>query len=69
MKGVRGMVVPVTIKVFDLLGRELTAIVNEQLKPGTYEVEWDGTNYPSGVYFYRINAGNFTETKMMALLK
>jgi hypothetical protein len=63
----------VRLTIYDLLGREVTVIVNQQLTPGTYEVEWDGTNYPSGVYFYRlyITGGTtlFTNTKKMVLLK
>jgi photosystem II stability/assembly factor-like uncharacterized protein len=63
----RGMSVRLTI--YDLLGRDVATLVNEQLKPGTYEIEWDGTNYPSGVYFYRLIAGDFNEVKRMVLLK
>jgi len=37
--------------IYDILGREIATLVNEQLKSGTYVVEWDGTNYPSGIYF------------------
>jgi len=67
----------VKLVVYDILGREVATLVNQPLQPGTYEVDFDGTNYPSGVYFYRITAGNpstssgqsFTETKKMVLLK
>jgi photosystem II stability/assembly factor-like uncharacterized protein len=55
--------------VFDLLGREVTTLVNEELKPGTYEADWDGSNFSSGVYFYKLVAGDFTETKKMVLMK
>jgi len=55
--------------VYDILGSEVTALVNEQLKPGTYEIEFDGTNYPSGVYFYKLFAAGYTETKRMVLMK
>jgi hypothetical protein len=57
------------LKIFDVLGREITTLVNEKLKPGTYEVEWNGSNYPSGVYFYKIYAKNYTETRKMVLIK
>jgi Secretion system C-terminal sorting domain/Domain of unknown function (DUF5122) beta-propeller len=57
------------LKIYDILGREATTLVNEQLKPGTYEVEWDASIYPSGVYFYKLTAGDFTETKKMVLIK
>jgi hypothetical protein len=62
----------VVLKVFDLLGKELETLVNESAlggQPGTYEVQWDGTNYPSGVYFYKLITKGFTETKKMFLIK
>jgi photosystem II stability/assembly factor-like uncharacterized protein len=59
----------VKIIVYDLLGREVSTLVNEQLKAGTYEVEWDGSFYSSGVYFYTIEADNFAETKKMVFIK
>jgi Secretion system C-terminal sorting domain/Domain of unknown function (DUF5122) beta-propeller len=59
----------VTIKVFDILGKEIAALVNQHLLPGIYEVDWDAVNYPSGVYLYRIAAGEFSVSKKMILLK
>ena len=59
----------VVIKVFDILGKEITTLMNEQKLAGTYELTWNASNLPSGVYFYRLNAGEFTETKKMILLK
>jgi photosystem II stability/assembly factor-like uncharacterized protein len=59
----------VRLIIYDILGREVTTLVNEQLKPGTYEVEWDGTKYSSGVYYYTLTAGTFSETKKMVLIK
>ena len=41
----------------------------KRLNPGTYEVEWDGSNYPSGVYFYKLITDEFSETKKMVLIK
>ncbi|MGH2575623.1 MAG: T9SS type A sorting domain-containing protein, partial [Ignavibacteria bacterium] len=63
--------VPRTVRliIFDILGREVAVLVNEELKPGTYEVEWDGTNFPSSVYFYRLQTGEYSESKTMMLLK
>jgi hypothetical protein len=59
----------VRLAVYDILGRQVATLVNEQLSPGVYEIEWDASDYPSGVYFYKlITAGN-TETKKMALIK
>jgi len=59
----------VKITVYNLLGREMETLVNEILKPGTYEVEFDGTNYPSGVYFYRLEIDSYSETRKLMLLK
>jgi hypothetical protein len=58
-----------TLLVYDIRGREVAALVNEKLNPGTYEVEWDGSNYSSGVYFYKLIAGDFSDTRKMVLLK
>jgi len=59
----------VTLKVFDLLGREITMLVNETLAPGAYQVQWDAASLPSGIYFYTIHAGSFVETRRMILMK
>jgi hypothetical protein len=59
----------VTLNVLDLLGRELATLVNEEKQPGTYTVQFDGRELASGVYFYRLHAGNFIETKKIVLLK
>ena len=59
----------VKLKVYDVLGREAATLVNEKLKPGTYEISWDGSNYSSGVYFYRLQSDKFSETKKSVLLK
>jgi carboxypeptidase T len=59
----------VKIKVFDVLGREVTSLVNQNLQPGSYEVEFNALNYPTGVYFYRIVANGFSDVKKMALIK
>lgn len=58
-----------SLKVFDILGREVATLVNEQLNPGTYSVEWYAGEYPSGIYFYRLQTGKFTDTKRMTLIK
>jgi hypothetical protein len=59
----------VSIKVYDLLGREVAVLVSKNLKQGTYEVQFDASRLSSGVYFYRMDAGNFTGTKKMLLIK
>jgi hypothetical protein len=65
-RGGGGMTV---LKVFDVLGKEIETLVNEKLSPGTYEATWDASKYPSGVYFYRLTADDFSETKKMLLTK
>ncbi len=59
----------VKIRVYDVQGREVQTVVNERLNAGKYEVMFDGGGLTSGIYFYRLSAGNFTETKRMILLK
>jgi len=59
----------VILKVFDLLGKEVAVLVNERQTPGTYEVKFDGTNLPSGVYHYRVTTENYSKTRRMVLLK
>ena len=59
----------VTIKIYNVLGRQIKTFVNEEKPAGDYIVEFNGNNLPSGVYFYQIQAGNFIETKKMLLIK
>ena len=59
----------VSLKVYDMLGREVATLVNEELKPGRYERTFDGTGLASGVYYYRIQAGSFVASKKVLLLK
>jgi len=59
----------VTLKVYDILGKEIATLVNKEKLAGNYEVEFNGSNLSSGVYFYRIQAGEFTSTKKFILLK
>jgi hypothetical protein len=59
----------VKIIVYDLPGREVDALVNQQLKPGSYEIEWNAASHSSGVYFYRLTSGNNVMTKKMSLIK
>ncbi len=58
-----------TLKVYDVLGKAVATLVNEELPPGEYEVEFDATGLPSGVYFYQLKAGDFIQTKKMALIR
>lgn len=59
----------VAIRIFDVLGREVGMPVNEYMKPGVYETDFDVSDLPSGVYYYKLDAGEFSETKKMILLK
>ncbi len=65
----------VTLKVYDVLGNEVATLVNEEKPAGVYEVEFstgsfgDASNLPSGVYFYRMTSGKYSETKKMILLR
>ena len=59
----------VTLKVFDVLGNEISSLVNEEMSVGNYEVEFNAANRPSGVYFYRLQTANFIETRKMILIK
>jgi hypothetical protein len=59
----------VLLKIYDILGREVTTLVNEKLNPGKYEAEFDGSNYASGVYYYKLETEYYTKTKKMVLLK
>ena len=59
----------VTLKIYNLLGKVVATLVNEQQEPGNYEVKFNGTNLPSGVYLYRLQAGNLVSAKKLMLLK
>ena len=59
----------VSLKVFDLLGREVATLLNEEMKPGNYERALDAEVLPSGVYFYRLQARGFVETRKMLLIR
>lgn len=59
----------VTLKVYDVLGKEIATLVNETKSAGSYDVRFDATGLSNGVYFYTISADNFTSTKKMLLMK
>jgi hypothetical protein len=59
----------VELKVFNLLGQDIVTLVNQEKPAGTYEITWNAANLPSGVYFYRLQAGSFVQTRKMILLK
>lgn len=59
----------VTLKIFNILGEEISTLVNTELKAGKHEYQFNANNLSSGIYFYRIQAGSFTETKKMILIR
>lgn len=59
----------VNLTVYDVLGREIKVLINEKLKPGNYQVDWNAQVYTSGMYFYRLQTDKFTDTKKMVLVK
>ena len=59
----------VILKIYDILGNEIATLVNEEKPTGTYELNWNALNLPSGVYFYQLKAGSFVESKKMILMK
>jgi photosystem II stability/assembly factor-like uncharacterized protein len=59
----------VSLRVYDILGREAATLINENITPGKHEIEFDGSNLASGIYYYTLSAGSYRETKKMLLLK
>jgi photosystem II stability/assembly factor-like uncharacterized protein len=59
----------VTLKVYDVLGNEISTLVNEKIPAGSYEFDFDATGLPSGIYLYRLQAGDFVDTRKMILIK
>ncbi|MBK9099090.1 MAG: T9SS type A sorting domain-containing protein [bacterium] len=66
---VKSEVSNVTLKIYDVLGNEVSILVNEPIPAGAYEIEFSGINLSSGIYFYQLKAGSFVETKKMVLLR
>jgi len=64
-----GITGKVKLVIYDLLGKEITKLVNEKQTAGNYQIEWDGSKYASGVYFYKLETESFSTTKKMVLLK
>jgi hypothetical protein len=59
----------ITLKVYDILGREITTLVNKEQSSGVYEIEFDGSELSSGIYVYQLRAGNLIQNKKMVLLR
>jgi hypothetical protein len=58
-----------TLKIYDILGREVATLVNKELSAGRHTYEFDGSGLSSGIYFYRLQTGEFTQTRKMLLIK
>jgi hypothetical protein len=59
----------ITLKIYDILGKEISTLINEYLSAGNYSVNFNGSNIPSGVYFYRLEANRYITTKKMLMIK
>jgi hypothetical protein len=59
----------VSLKVFDLLGREIASLIEGEQERGIHSVEWDGAGHAGGIYFYRLRCGSYSDTKRMLLIK
>ncbi|MGE5797096.1 MAG: T9SS type A sorting domain-containing protein [Ignavibacteria bacterium] len=59
----------VMLKIFDVLGKEISILISKEMNPGVYTQQWDAAGFPSGVYFYSLEAGSFSETKKLILLR
>ncbi|RPI14801.1 MAG: T9SS C-terminal target domain-containing protein [Ignavibacteriae bacterium] len=59
----------VKLVIYDVMGREAATLVNEKQNPGNYEIEWDASNYPSGLYFYKLTVEDFSQVRKMILMK
>lgn len=68
-KNVNGELSIVNLKIYNALGKEIAVLINENLPAGSYSIQWDAKNFSSGTYYYKLSAGEFTETKKMLLIK
>ncbi len=57
------------LAVYDILGKEVSLLFRGKINPGTYEINWNAADFPSGIYFYKLTAGNYTSVKKMILIK
>jgi hypothetical protein len=58
-----------TIKIYDILGNEVATLINQYLPAGSHEVVFDASRMPSGIYYYKLKSGNYSDTKKMVLLR
>ena len=63
------MINDVDLSIYNILGQKVATLVNEKQKAGSYQVEWDASGFASGVYYYRLEAGDFVDIKKMILLQ
>lgn len=68
-QGIANSVTGTSLQIYDVLGNEIATLVNEYKSPGNYEVLWDASEYPSGIYYYQLRIGNYSEVKKMVLMK
>ena len=59
----------VTLKIYNTLGEEVATLVHEMKEPGEYSIRWDPNGIPSGIYYYRLQAGSFTDIKKMVVIR
>jgi hypothetical protein len=59
----------VILKIYNSLGQEITTLINKELTAGMHNIEWNAANLPSGIYYYRIQSGNFTDMKKMLYIR
>jgi hypothetical protein len=59
----------IKLSVFDVTGREIEQLINTELTPGEYSYQFNASNYSSGIYFYRLESGGFSETRKMVIIK
>jgi hypothetical protein len=59
----------IRLYIYDIKGREIAMLINQELEPGSYKIDLDASKYPSGSYYYKIVTDEFTDTKKMALVK
>ena len=59
----------VTLKIYDILGKQIAVLIDKEMSPGSYEIEFDGSKFSNGIYFYKLSTSNYSVTKSMILLK
>lgn len=68
-QGITSSIIGVSLRIYDIVGKEIATLINQEMLPGVYEIEFDGSQIPSGVYFYQLSTGKFISTKKFVLLK